>query len=74
MSGFGAALGATTAATTAPAAGAGAGSGGFGAALGAAAAAGGGGAVDFRAQVLDIYQKHNPSKIGEVDKLMAKYA
>ncbi len=52
---------------------------GFGAALGGAAApapAAGApaGPTDYKSQVLEIYQKHNPSKLGEVDTILKKYA
>jgi hypothetical protein len=32
-----------------------------------------GGAVNYRNEVLQIYQKYNPQKVSEVDKLMLKY-
>lgn len=63
--------------------------GGVGAALGAAAAspaqapaapgpvapgpAAPGGTVDYQTQVMEIYKKYNPSKLGDVDKLIHKY-
>lgn len=68
MSGFGAALAGATAAA-APAAGAGAGIGD-----GAVApAAGGAAAGDYRTQVLEIYNKYNKAKLGEVDTILEKY-
>ena len=42
------------------------------AALGAAPF--GGAATDARSKVVEIYQRCNPTKLGEVDKLLAKYA
>lgn len=44
-----------------------------GSAGGAAAGAAGDDAEEVRAEITAIYEKHNPSKLGDIEDLMAKY-